>query len=54
MATMADSQFIAAAQKSKLEINPLPGAEVAALVDRVFNTVPPAAVAKAKEILARN
>jgi tripartite-type tricarboxylate transporter receptor subunit TctC len=54
IATMSDSQFIAAAQKSKLEINPLPGAEVAALVDGVFTTVPPAAVAKAREILARN
>jgi tripartite-type tricarboxylate transporter receptor subunit TctC len=54
MATMSDSQFVAAAQKSKLEINPLPGAEVAALVDGVFTTVPPAAVAKTKEILSRN
>ena len=51
MATMADPQFVAAAQKSKLEINPLSGADVAALVNSVFTTVSPAAVAKTKEIL---
>jgi tripartite-type tricarboxylate transporter receptor subunit TctC len=54
MASMSDSQFSAAAQKSKLEVNPLPGAAVAALVNGVFTTVPPAAVARTKEILARN
>jgi tripartite-type tricarboxylate transporter receptor subunit TctC len=54
MATMADPQFIAAAQKSKLEINPLSGAEVAALVNGVFATVSPAAVSRTKEILSRN
>jgi tripartite-type tricarboxylate transporter receptor subunit TctC len=54
MATMADPQFIAAAQKSKLEINPLSGADVAALVNGVFTTVSPAAVARTKEILSRN
>ena len=54
MATMADPQFVAAAQKSKLEINPLSGADVAALVNSVFTTVSPAAVARTKEILSRN
>ncbi len=54
MATMADPQFLAAAQKAKLEINPLSGAEVAALVNGVFTSVSPAAVAKTKEILSRN
>jgi tripartite-type tricarboxylate transporter receptor subunit TctC len=54
MATMADPEFVAAAQKSKLEINPLSGADVAALVSRVFTTVSPAAVARTKEILSRN
>ena len=47
MATMSDPQFLAAAQKSKLEINPLSGADVAALVN-VFTTVSPAAVARTK------
>ena len=41
MATMTDPQFVAAAQKSKLEINPLSGADVAALVNGVFKTVSP-------------
>ena len=54
MATMADPQFTAAAQKSKLEINPLSGADVAALVRSVFTTVSPAAVTRTKEILSRN
>ena len=54
MATMADPEFLAGAQKAKLEINPLPGAEVAALVNGVFSTVSPAAVARTREILAQN
>jgi tripartite-type tricarboxylate transporter receptor subunit TctC len=54
MATMTDPQFVAAAQKSKLEINPLSGADVAALVNGVFKTVSPGAVARTKEILTRN
>jgi len=54
MATMADPEFVTAAQKSKLEINPLSGAEVAALVSSVFTTVSRAAVARTKEILSRN
>jgi tripartite-type tricarboxylate transporter receptor subunit TctC len=53
MATMADPQFMAAAQRSKLEINPLSGADVAALVNGVFTSVSPAAVAKTKEILSK-
>jgi tripartite-type tricarboxylate transporter receptor subunit TctC len=53
MATMADPQFMAAAQKSKLEINPLSGAEVAGLVNGVFTSVSPAAVVKTKDILSK-
>jgi tripartite-type tricarboxylate transporter receptor subunit TctC len=53
MATMTDPQFMAAAQKSKLEINPLSGADVAGLVNGVFTSVSPAAVAKTKEILSK-
>lgn len=51
MATMADPQFLAVAQRAKLEINPLPGDEVARLVESVFKTVTPAAVARTREIL---
>jgi len=54
VATMADPEFVAAAQNSKLEINPLSGADVAALVKSVFTTVSPAAVTRTKEILSRN
>ena len=54
MATMSDPQFLAAAQKAKLEINPLSGADVAALVHNVFTTVSPAAVARTKSILSGN
>ena len=54
MATMADPQFAAAAQKSKLEINPLSGTDMAALVKGVFTSVSPGAVAKTKDILSRN
>ncbi len=53
MATMTDPQFMAAAQKSKLEINPLSGDDVAALVNEVFTSVSPAAVARTKEILSK-
>lgn len=54
MTTMSDPQFLAAAQKAKLEINPLSGADVAALVHNVFTTVSPAAVARTKSILSGN
>ena len=50
---MTDPQFMAAAQKSKLEINPLSGADVTALVKGVVTSVSPAAVAKTKEILSK-
>jgi hypothetical protein len=54
MVTMADSQFPAAAQRTKLEINPLSGTDVAAAVNGVFTSASPTAVAKTKDILSRN
>ena len=53
MATMADPEFVTAAQKSKLG-HPLSGAEVAASGHSVFTTVSWAAVARTKEIFSRN
>ena len=54
MDTMTDPLFVAAAQKAKLEINPLSGAAVASLMARVFSDVSPEAVTKTKAILSRN
>ncbi len=54
MATMNDPQFQAAAQKSKLEINPMSGAEVAGLINGIVTGVSSSAVARTKEILSRN
>lgn len=48
MATMSDPQFKAFADKSKLEVNPVPGEEVQALVERVRKT-PAEVVAMARE-----
>ena len=48
--TMRDPAFLAEMQKAKLEINPVSGEEVEALVKRLFRT-PPAVVERAKEIL---
>jgi len=53
MATMADPRFLAAAQKAKLEINTLSGADVAAVVNGGFTSASPTAVAKTKDILSR-
>jgi tripartite-type tricarboxylate transporter receptor subunit TctC len=44
MATMKDPEFLAAADKAQLEITPVSGAEIQALVTKVYAT--PAAVAK--------
>ena len=54
MATMNDPQFQAAAQRSKLEINPMSGAEVAGLINGIVTGVSSSAVARTKEILSRN
>jgi hypothetical protein len=48
MATMADKDFLAEADKTQLEINPVSGADVEALVEDVYAT-PADVVAEAKE-----
>ena len=47
MATMTDKDFLAEADKTQLEINPVPGEEVEKLVKEVYAT-PPDVIAKAK------
>lgn len=47
--TMSDAESIADATKSKLDINPLPGEEVAKTVEGLFK-IEPAIAAKLKEI----
>jgi tripartite-type tricarboxylate transporter receptor subunit TctC len=48
--TMRDPAFLAEMQKANLEVNPIPGADVAALIDRLFKT-PPDVIERAKAIL---
>ena len=48
--TMQDAQFRADAEKTRIDINPLPGAKVQELVGRIYAT-PKAIVERAKEIL---
>jgi tripartite-type tricarboxylate transporter receptor subunit TctC len=48
--TMRDSAFLADMAKAKLEVNPVSGQEVEALIDRLFKT-PPAVIARAKAIV---
>jgi len=50
MATMKDPEFVAEAQKSKLDVNPDDGAGLERNVKEIF-TIEPALVAKLKEIL---
>lgn len=50
MDTMKDGEFLAEAQKAKLDINPVDGAELDRNVKNIF-TLEPALVAKLKEIL---
>jgi tripartite-type tricarboxylate transporter receptor subunit TctC len=51
MDTMADPAFLADAEKSQLEVNPVSGAEVQKLVDDIYRT-PPDVAKKAAQILA--
>jgi hypothetical protein len=53
MKVMRDKDFLAATEKAKLEINPLGGAEVAALVNDVYTKVPPAVVQRTRDVLTR-
>jgi tripartite-type tricarboxylate transporter receptor subunit TctC len=48
MATMADKDFLAEADKTQLEVNPVSGEEVEKLVKEIYAT-PADVVAKAKE-----
>jgi tripartite-type tricarboxylate transporter receptor subunit TctC len=49
-ATLADPEFLALAEKQRLEINPMSGKEVEALVNRIFSTPEPL-LAKAREAI---
>ena len=50
MDTMADTEFLAEAEKAQLEITPIAGDAVQKLVAEVYQT-PPAIAAKAAELL---
>jgi tripartite-type tricarboxylate transporter receptor subunit TctC len=48
--TMRDPAFLAEMQKANLEVNPIPGAEVQKLIERLIKT-PPAVLERAKTII---
>jgi hypothetical protein len=50
-ATMKDSEFLAEANKLKLEVNPLTGAQVEDLVKQVYGETPPAVAKRAASLL---
>jgi len=52
MATLNDKEFLASAEKSKLEINPVSGADVEKLVRKVYRT-PKEVAAKVADMLSR-
>jgi tripartite-type tricarboxylate transporter receptor subunit TctC len=47
---LADKDFLADAEKAKIDINPLDGAKVQEVVEKVYGS-PPAVVARAKELI---
>jgi hypothetical protein len=49
-AVLKDKDFLADAQRAKIEINPLPGEKVQEVVSRIYAS-PPAVVARAKELV---
>jgi tripartite-type tricarboxylate transporter receptor subunit TctC len=53
MATMKDDKFLADAARAKIDIDPMTGDEVAALIAR-YSASSPAVVARAKQAFARN
>ena len=53
MATMKDEKFLADAARAKIDIDPMTGEEVAALIAR-YSAASPAVVARAKAALSRN
>ena len=50
-ATMKDKEFLAEADKLKIEIDPLSGEQVAALIGQIYQT-PPETVARVREAMA--
>jgi tripartite-type tricarboxylate transporter receptor subunit TctC len=53
MATMKDEKFLADAAKAKIDIDPMTGEEVAAMIAKL-SAVPPAVVTRAKQAISRN
>jgi tripartite-type tricarboxylate transporter receptor subunit TctC len=49
-ATMKDETFLAEARQQKMEIDPVAGAEINALLERVY-TAPPAVIARIRELV---
>jgi len=49
-ATMKDKDFLADAEKAKIDVNPLDGAQVQDVVTKVYASTP-AVVARAKELI---
>jgi tripartite-type tricarboxylate transporter receptor subunit TctC len=49
-ATMRDSEFLAEAKKQKMDIDPVSGAEINALLQRVY-TAPPAVIERIRELV---
>ena len=49
-ATMKDETFLAEAKQQRMEIDPVPGAEINALLERVY-TAPPAVIARIRELV---
>jgi tripartite-type tricarboxylate transporter receptor subunit TctC len=52
MATMKDERFMADAAKAKLDIEPMTGEEVAALIAK-YSAVSPAVIVRAKQVFSR-
>lgn len=52
MKAMKDKAFLADADKQQMEINPMSGPEVAALVSRIYSSASPEVVARAKALTA--
>jgi tripartite-type tricarboxylate transporter receptor subunit TctC len=52
MATMKDERFMADAAKAKLDIEPMTGEEVAALIAK-YSAVSPAVIERAKQAFSR-
>ena len=53
MTTLKDDKFLADAAKAKIDIDPMTGEEVAAMIAK-YSAAPPAVVARAKAAFARN